>query len=67
MTPEDAQQGGEGWEKCTLRPHMTELASPLISHGVDAVLSLNRGRIAGALENWKLKPHGLTSRITHHS
>ena len=50
MIPEDAQRGGEGLGKYKLRQRMTELESPLTLCGVDAVLSLNRGKIAGALE-----------------
>jgi hypothetical protein len=57
MTPGDAQRGEEGWGRYKLQQHMTELGSPSILHGVDAVLSPNRGKIAGALENRKLKPH----------
>lgn len=56
MSPEDGQRGGEGLERYKLRPHMTELELPLISCGVDAVLSPNRGKIVDALENGKLKP-----------
>ena len=50
MTPRDVQRGGEGWVRCILRPHMTELESPLILNGVDAALSPNRGKTAGGLE-----------------
>jgi hypothetical protein len=55
MTPEDAQRGGEEWGRYKLRPRMTRLGSLLISHGVGAVLSPNRGRIVGALEKWEIK------------
>ena len=61
MTPEDAQRGEEGWGRYKLRLRMTELESPLILYGVDAVLSPNRGKTVGALENRKLKPHDLAA------
>ena len=67
MTQEDAQRGEGGWERYKLRPHMTELESPLILHRVDAVLNPNRGKIVGALENRKLKPHCPTAQITYRS
>ena len=57
MTAEGARRVVEGWERYKLRQRMAGLESLLISYGVDAVLSPNRGKIVGVLENRKLKPH----------
>lgn len=64
MTLEDAQRGEEGWGRYKPRPHMTELESLLILNGVDGVLSLNRGKIVGALEISEIKTLS-PSRMDH--